>query len=102
MLVTQLNKVNMKYSLRRILCSSLATLTGLTLWGCSGPQVQRYANESPKLDMSEYFNGTIDAYGIFTDRKGEVVKRFKVVIKAKWETKDGKDTCYLRYTLFLG
>ncbi len=80
----------MKYSLRRIICSSVATLTGLTLWGCSGPQVQRYANESPKLDMAEYFNGTIDAYGIFTDRKGEVVKRFKVIIDAKWETKDGK------------
>jgi hypothetical protein len=80
----------MKYSLRRIICSSVATLTGLTLWGCSGTQVQRYANESPKLDMAEYFNGTIDAYGIFTDRKGEVVKRFKVIIDAKWETKDGK------------
>jgi hypothetical protein len=52
--------------------------------------VQSYASETPKLDLSEYFNGTIDAFGIFTDRKGQVVKRFKVVIDAKWEIKNGK------------
>jgi len=57
---------------------------------CSGPTVQMYAKEKPQLDLATYFNGDIDAYGIFTNRSGEVVKRFKVVIKAKWETKDGK------------
>jgi len=57
---------------------------------CSSPTVQMYAKEKPQLDLATYFNGDIDAYGIFTNRSGEVVKRFKVVIKAKWETKDGK------------
>lgn len=62
----------------------------LGIASCSSPTVQMYAKETPKLDLATYFNGDIDAYGIFTNRSGEVVKRFKVVIKAKWEIKDGK------------
>jgi hypothetical protein len=60
------------------------------LLACSGPKVQQYANEKPTLDLSEYFSGTIDAYGIFTDRSGEVKKRFTVLIKADWKVVDGK------------
>ena len=69
----------------------LATIAcALFLLACSGPQVQQYANEKPALDLSEYFSGTIDAYGIFTDRSGEVKKRFTVLIKADWKVVDGK------------
>jgi hypothetical protein len=60
------------------------------LLGCSGPQVSQYANEKPTLDLSEYFSGTIDAYGIFTDRSGAVVKRFTVLIQANWKVVGGK------------
>jgi len=70
---------------------SLATMIcALFMLGCSGPQVQQYANEKPVLDLSEYFSGTIDAYGIFTDRSGAVKKRFTVLIKADWKVVDGK------------
>ena len=69
----------------------LATIAcALFLLSCSGPQVQQYVNEKPVLDLSEYFSGTIDAYGIFTDRSGEVKKRFTVLIKADWKVVDGK------------
>lgn len=60
------------------------------LLGCSGPKISQYANEKPALDLSEYFSGTIDAYGIFTDRSGAVVKRFTVLIQANWQIVDGK------------
>ena len=60
------------------------------LSGCSSVKVSEYAQENPKLDLADYFNGTIDAHGIFTDRSGKVVKRFKVVIDAKWTVQDGK------------
>jgi hypothetical protein len=60
------------------------------LSGCSSVKVSEYANENPKLDLADYFNGTIDAHGIFTDRSGKVVKRFKVVIDAQWTVQDGK------------
>jgi len=60
------------------------------LFGCAGPKVSQYTNEKPILDLSEYFSGTIDAYGIFTDRSGAVVKRFTVLIQANWQVRDGK------------
>ena len=70
---------------------SLAILIStFLLLACSGPNVKQYANERPALDLSEYFSGTIDAYGIFTDRSGEVKKRFTVLIKADWKVVDGK------------
>lgn len=65
-------------------------LIAFGLFGCSSPSVTQYANEKPNLDLSEYFNGTIDAYGIFTDRSGEVKKRFTVLLVAQWKVVDGK------------
>jgi hypothetical protein len=65
-------------------------LIAFVLFGCSSPSVTQYANEKPNLDLSEYFNGTIDAYGIFTDRSGEVKKRFTVLLVAQWKVIDGK------------
>ena len=67
-----------------------AVLCSLLLLACSSPNVSQYANEKPTLDLSEYFSGTIDAYGIFTDRSGVVNKRFTVLIKANWQVIDGK------------
>lgn len=70
----------------------LAILFGALLSSCSSPKIDQYQNQKPTLKLSEYFNGKMDAYGIFTDRSGEVVKRFKVAIDSKWETKDGIPT----------
>ena len=65
-------------------------LCSFLLLGCAGQKISQYANEKPSLDLSEYFSGTIDAYGIFTDRSGAVVKRFTVLIQASWRMVDGK------------
>ena len=70
--------------------SILLALCSVFLISCSTPQVSQYAAEKPALDLSEYFSGTIDAYGIFTDRSGEVKKRFTVLIKANWTIVEGK------------
>jgi hypothetical protein len=40
------------------------------------------------LDLRQYFNGPVDAYGIFTDRSGKVVKRF-TVMKCRWNGAEG-------------
>lgn len=66
--------------------SALLALMGV---GCSAPQVGQYANEKPRLDLQEYFNGTLDAYGVFTDRSGAVVKRFTVVMLCSWSGDEG-------------
>ena len=44
-----------------------------------------YAAEKPTLDLQTYFNGTIDAWGMFQDRSGKVVKRFTVVMRCTWQ-----------------
>lgn len=48
-----------------------------------------YAAEQPKLDLQHYFNGTIDAWGMFQDRSGKVIKRFTVVMDCHWEGDTG-------------
>lgn len=63
----------------------------LALTGCAGPKVADYATQTPVLDMRSYFNGTIDAYGVFTDRSGAVVKRFTVVMTCSWQGPAGSE-----------
>ena len=53
--------------------------------GCSSVQIQDYKNESPKLVLEDYLNGNLEAHGVFQDRAGLVVKRFKVLIKGTWK-----------------
>jgi hypothetical protein len=65
----------------------VAALTGLA--GCAATDVARYQAEQPVLDLREYFNGTLDAYGMFQKRGGEVAKRFHVVIEASWQGDTG-------------
>jgi len=64
--------------LAAVVCTAL-------LGACGTPQVQDYAKETPALELRDYFNGTLDAYGIFTDRSGKVVKRFTVVMNCAWQ-----------------
>jgi hypothetical protein len=57
--------------------------------GCSTPKVTDYAAQKPVLELRDYFNGTLDAYGVFTDRSGQVVKRFTVVMECSWQGDQG-------------
>lgn len=61
----------------------------VVLAGCSTQDINQYAAEKPVLELREYLNGTLDAYGIFTDRSGQVVKRFTVTMKGSWTGDDG-------------
>ncbi len=74
---------------RRLLLTSGAAVAALTLTGCAGPQVADYSADKPVLDLRQYFNGTLDAYGVFTDRSGKVVKRFTVVMRCTWTGEEG-------------
>jgi len=78
---------------RRLLlgATTIATALGLGmgLTGCATQDIAAYANEKPVLDLAQYFNGTLDAYGVFTDRSGAVVKRFTVVMACSWNGNQG-------------
>ena len=71
-------------------CSTLLLISALALLtACSTPQIDDYAKEKPVLELDKYFNGTLDAYGVFTDRSGQVVKRFTVVMDCTWNGNNG-------------
>lgn len=72
----------MKKLFRRC-CSVVCACLGLS--GCAAVDVSHYRSATPELDLRTYFNGTLDAWGMFQNRSGEVVKRFHVVIEARWE-----------------
>ena len=58
----------------------------LLLGACaSAPEASHYAAEKPRLELQQYFNGTLDAWGMFQDRSGKVVKRFTVLMTCRWD-----------------
>lgn len=73
---------------RRWMLAGLAAAT-LTLSGCATQELSSYAREQPQLDLRQYFNGRLHAYGIFTDRSGTVVRRFTVVMDCSWNGDEG-------------
>jgi hypothetical protein len=75
--------------MQRRLMLSAAAAGALAASGCAGPSVNDYASEKPVLDLRQYFSGVVDAWGIFTDRSGKVVKRFTVVMHCKWDGDQG-------------
>ena len=78
---------------RRQLLSRSATGLGAVavvgLTGCASPSIDDYAQEKPVLDLRSYFNGKVDAWGVFTDRNGQVVKRFTVEMTCTWQGDQG-------------
>lgn len=57
--------------------------------GCAGPTPADYAGEKPPLELKTYFNGELSAHGLFTDRSGQVVRRFTVAMTGTWNGNQG-------------
>ena len=76
---------------RRLFVAGSAVIGATAMGGCASPKVADYAGEKPQFDLRRYFNGTVDAYGIFTDRSGKVVKRFTVVMNCSWSGPSGRE-----------
>jgi Protein of unknown function (DUF3833) len=74
---------------RTLLLSSITAAGAASLSGCASPSIEDYATQKPILDLRTYFNGVVDAWGIFTDRNGKVVKRFTVEMKCQWNDNQG-------------
>ena len=52
---------------------------------CTDHKINYYNNETPRINLNEFFNGELLAHGIVQDRSGKVIKRFKVSIMASWK-----------------
>ena len=61
----------------------------LMLAGCASPADEQYAAEQPRLLLREYFDGPMTAHGVFTDRSGQVVRRFTVKLVGRWNGPEG-------------
>jgi hypothetical protein len=69
----------------------LCLLAGLLslLAACSSVDVKDYAGQQPTLDLHQFFNGKVQAWGQFQDRSGKVVKRFTVDMTGTWQGDTG-------------
>lgn len=67
-----------------LLRSCLLALLAVLLAGCSSVQLSDYAQEKPKFDLQQYFNGRVIAHGVVQDRSGKVIRRMTVDMKCTW------------------
>lgn len=66
------------------LVSVLALAGPLLLTACAGPTPADYRQQTPVLELRQYFNGKLLAHGIVTDRAGKVTQRFTVKLTGTW------------------
>ncbi|MEJ2513979.1 MAG: DUF3833 domain-containing protein [Gammaproteobacteria bacterium] len=63
--------------------------TVIALAGCSAAPVEDYAGNTPRLDLTEYFNGPLTGWGIVQDRNGNLSRSFRVDMVGRWEGDQG-------------
>lgn len=61
----------------------ITILTLMLVTGCSGIDVKQYADNTPRLDLFDYFTGKTKGWGIVQDRKGVLLRQFIVDIDGK-------------------
>jgi hypothetical protein len=67
----------------------LASLLAVTLLAACTTSVQDYADREPRLDLKEYFDGPLVAWGIVQNRSGEATRSFRVDMVARWDGDTG-------------
>lgn len=81
----------MIYSKRECMKKIAAYLSSFAymLTGCSDLKPQDYEQKSPKLDLRQFMNGPIDAWGIIYDYRGKVKTEFYVLVVGSWNGNTG-------------
>lgn len=74
---------------RRLVALALAAAVGLvvsfSLAGCGGMSLSDFEDRTPVLSLDEYFDGPVQAWGVFTGRFNGVTRRFVVDIEPSRE-----------------
>lgn len=63
----------------------LAAATLLLSLASCAPSLQQYQDKTPRLDLQQYFNGRVEAWGLVQDFRGNVTRRFEVSIDGRWQ-----------------
>lgn len=66
------------------LTAFLTLLLLLSLTGCSA-SIQEYQQEAPALNLDQFFQGKLEAYGMVQNFRGKVTRRFKAEIVGNWQ-----------------
>ncbi len=61
----------------------------LSLVACSSQRFDDYSSTSPALDLKEFFDGALVAYGMLQNRSGQMTRRFVATIEASWDGDEG-------------
>lgn len=56
---------------------------------CMTIDLKNYAGEKPTFDIKEYFSGSLKAWGIVQDWRGNVVTRFDADMQGSWDGNKG-------------
>ncbi len=85
---------------RRSALPVISLLPVLVISGCGSTSIKGpdYLTQTPALDIGEFFDGSVKAWGIVQNRKGKVVQRFTATIEG---TRTG-DTLVLDETFEYG
>lgn len=71
------------------LAASALALSALLTAGCAAPAVSDYATQRPLLDIRHYLQGELTAHGMFSDRAGNIKRRFVVQLTGTWQGNEG-------------
>ncbi|MBD1388524.1 DUF3833 domain-containing protein [Neiella sp. HB171785] len=66
----------------------LGTIVLVAMTGCT-QSLNDYQGQPDKLDVKNYFDGKLMAWGIVSDRSGTVKRRFTATIDASWQGNTG-------------
>jgi len=61
----------------------------MLLSACASPSLDHYDNTKPELDIKEYFNGPIQAWGVVQNWRGNVTRKFDIEMLGTWEGDKG-------------
>lgn len=62
----------------------------LALTGCASHDMKQYADQTPRLDLAQYFNGRTTGWGMVQDRFGNITRRFVVQIEGRFSGQQGE------------
>ena len=60
------------------------------LTGCSSVTTKDYADVQPKLDIREFLNGKLEAWGVIIDYTGKADLHFYVTMEGTWDGNKGR------------
>ncbi len=73
----------------RIISKYVLLIAFLTLNSCTQKMdINKFISNEPKLLLEDYFNGSLEAWGLFHDRFGNLKRQFKVKIVGKINDKN--------------